>query len=199
MLLFEHENWIFGGDTNALGDDVWDRDLHHPAVRRFLRVASIEDYLRAEAVLRWPVMRGRPHIVHGRRRYMGGMVLQPITVNNSMTVTGGTVAQVNFADVVHNLDAKITAIRDRQPTAAEALEGLRTAVLEALEIDEERRRDLVDNLDDLADQAGRPPEERRQGRIRASLEAIKQAASVAGSLAEAWQQWGHILGPFLLK
>ena len=178
------------GAVGPLLSDDWDRDLH-PMIREFRKVQTLEDYLEVRSRLWMRVWIAQSPRVPTRATPTAPAITV-VNVNNS------SVAQLNVAETVRNLNSRINALSEAQPRVAQGLEELREAATSAAELDERQRARLLENLDDLAEQAEHPPERRKEGRLAAALEAVEQAAGLATSIGEAWQEWGSVIGDSLL-
>jgi hypothetical protein len=86
---------------------------------------------------------------------------QPI---HSITIhISGSVSQLNtVVETVQNIESRLTAIStEGQPHLARALQDLVQAVLDDPSLDEQRRQELIEAVDDLSEQARLPPEQRK--------------------------------------
>lgn len=117
----------------------------------------------------------------------------------SIEITGGTIGQMNVKSLVNNLNACIVALNTggAQDTA-QAIQGLAEALGNAAELDDDTRRQALESLEDLAEQAQLQPGERKLGRIKAALAFIAQVGATASSAALAVQQWAEVLRSVLL-
>lgn len=79
----------------------------------------------------------------------------------------------------------------------DALKALRQPVLSQTGLPEEQRRELLDNVADLAEAANTRPEERRRGRIKSALATLATSASAAGELGRAGAAWEPVLNRLL--
>ena len=61
------------------------------------------------------------------------------------------------------------------------------------DLDEDQRRDLLDNVGYLAEAAQAPPERRNRGIVKSVLATLKVAAISGGALNQAMDTWGEIL------
>ncbi len=74
-----------------------------------------------------------------------------------------------------------------------ALKAFEEAIVADTHGDEELRRDLLDNLELLADEAQAPLGERRRGVVRSILASFRNAAMSGPEVAKAMEAWGQIL------
>jgi len=110
----------------------------------------------------------------------------------NVTIQGG-VGQVNFAELIERIDARIQQV-DRRGEAglADALEQLGEAIKAASEAAEDQREEALDAVAVLAEVGSLPPEERGKlkGRVRGAFFVIKELVQIAPSVKKAWDAWG---------
>ncbi|WP_329164194.1 hypothetical protein OG709_00265 [Streptomyces sp. NBC_01267] len=112
----------------------------------------------------------------------------------SMSFSGGTFYGGQFAAQIANINSSISGLSRQGGTeVADALKALEQAVLSQADLDEEQRRDLLDNVGYLGDVAQLPPEQRNRGIIRSVLAALSLAASSGNDLRQAMEAWGGVL------
>ncbi|MEU7640493.1 hypothetical protein AB0C11_31150 [Streptomyces sp. NPDC039016] len=112
----------------------------------------------------------------------------------SMTFSGGNFYGGQFAAQIANIHSSIAGVhQDGGAEIADALRALGQAVLTQQNLDDEQRRDLLDNVEYLADAAGKPPERRNRGIIKAALGALSAAAATGTGLSTAMDAWGGVL------
>jgi hypothetical protein len=122
----------------------------------------------------------------------GDLVWRPSATSDiTFNISGGTFSQLNPAvETVQSIANSLTAISENFPDLAKALQELGQAVLDAASLDEQRRTELVENIDDLSEQARHAPEQRKRGRLRAAIDAISAVATPGTQLHTAWDAWG---------
>jgi hypothetical protein len=112
----------------------------------------------------------------------------------SMTFSGGTFYGGQFAAQIANIDSTIAGVvQQGSPDVADALKALEQAVLSQEDLNEEERRDLLDNVGYLAEAAQTPPEERNRGIVKSVLAALNAAATRGVELQNAMAAWGGVL------
>lgn len=115
-------------------------------------------------------------------------------IGPSITITGGQFYGGQFAAQINNMNTAISNVaHGGSEQIAEALKSTADAVLADRSIDNEQRRDLLDNLTDLASAAEEAPAQRNRGRIRAALGALTAAATTAVGVEKALDTWGDVL------
>lgn len=95
---------------------------------------------------------------------------------------------------VRNINSHIAAVVGLgREDIGEALLKLSEVTLADPQLDDYSRAQVLQSIEDLADAAEAPPNERKSGRIRGAIEMIGQVAGVATQLGEVWNQWGPII------
>ncbi|WP_433355697.1 hypothetical protein ACQP25_17460 [Microtetraspora malaysiensis] len=112
----------------------------------------------------------------------------------SMTFSGGNFYGGQFAAQIANIHSSLASVhQDGGAETADALRALGQAVMAQESLDDEQRRDLLDNVEYLADAAGKPPEKRNRGIIKSALGALSTAAAAGTELSTAMDAWGGVL------
>lgn len=112
----------------------------------------------------------------------------------SLSFSGGTFYGGQFAAQIANIDSTIAGVvQHGSPDVAEALKELEQAVLHQAGLDEDERRDLLDNVGYLAEAAQTPSEQRNRGIIRSVLSSLTVAAASGEELRRAMDAWGGVL------
>ena len=116
----------------------------------------------------------------------------------SVSISGGTFYGGQFAGQIANVDSTIAGIvRNGGEKVAEALSALQRAVLNQQDLDDEQRKDLLDNVESLAEAAQTPPDKRKRGTIKAALAMLSTAAATGVELNTAMDAWGGVLRTLL--
>ncbi|MEV5681538.1 hypothetical protein AB0L80_42770 [Streptomyces sp. NPDC052069] len=111
----------------------------------------------------------------------------------SVTISGGTF-NGQIAAQIANINSSIAGISQQDGSEmAEALKALQQAVLNQVDLEDDQRRDLLDNVQYLSESAQLPPEQRKRGIIGSALLALTVAATGGEELSRAMDAWGHIL------
>ncbi|WP_162002128.1 hypothetical protein [Streptomyces violaceusniger] len=112
----------------------------------------------------------------------------------SMNISGNTIYGGQFAAQIANIDSTIAGVAQQgSHEVADALKALEQAVLSQGGLDEEQRRDLLDNVSYLAEAAQTPPEQRNRGILRSILSALNVAAASGSDLRHALDNWTGVL------
>jgi hypothetical protein len=116
----------------------------------------------------------------------------------SMTISGGTfIGDINnghnVAPVRNGATANNVLVNGIDSDLVDALEALRQAVLADNHLDDERGRDLLQNVDYLAEVASVPAEKRNRGIIKSILGALTTAAAGGTELTKVLDAWGGVL------
>lgn len=112
----------------------------------------------------------------------------------SMTISGGTFYGSQFAASITNIDSSVAGIiQSGSHDVAEALKALKRAVLSQDGLDDEQRRNLLDSIGYLAQEAQVSPDKRDHKIIKSILMALKVGAITGGDLSNAMNAWGAVL------
>jgi hypothetical protein len=112
----------------------------------------------------------------------------------SIHITANAIYGGQFAARIDNINSAISSVAGQGgDTIAGALRSTAEAVLAEPEFDSESKRDLLDNVGDLAEAAELPASQRNRGRVRAALQALSTAAVTGVELEKAWSTWGQVL------
>ncbi|MBF6331747.1 hypothetical protein [Nocardia transvalensis] len=116
----------------------------------------------------------------------------------TISISGGTVYNPQFAETITNIDSNIVTIAQHGDSdIAKALQNIGSAVLGDPGLDDERRQELLDNVEYLAQNAQQPPEKRNRGMIKSALAALNTAATAGTELGKAVTTWGEVLNGIL--
>jgi hypothetical protein len=118
----------------------------------------------------------------------------PMTFHN-INVQGSVVGAINTGEV-QRIDVAIDHIRlGGDPALAQSLTQFTEALLADAELQEEAKKEILEQLSFLSTQTATPKEQRKPGMIRAVLEGIGKAAAVSTALITLWER----LHPLLAK
>jgi hypothetical protein len=116
-----------------------------------------------------------------------------ITIN----IDRSQIANLNLGTITGNVEAHLSAIEgDERGEIREALATLAQAVVDAPSLPPDERRELLESIDLLAEEAAKGPEERRSAALRPVLAALEAAVAVAGDLASVWATVGPVIVGF---
>lgn len=115
----------------------------------------------------------------------------------NITVAGDfNVAQM--AAKITNIESTIQGVANRgDDRTADGLRTVEHAVLAEQGIDDETRRDLLDNVEYLAESAQQEPSRRSRGMVKQSLAALGLAATTGVEINKAMTTWGDVLHTLL--
>ncbi|MEV0684750.1 hypothetical protein AB0I35_12885 [Nocardia sp. NPDC050378] len=118
--------------------------------------------------------------------------------NYSVQINGGNFYGSQVALQISNIDSSIsTVVNQGNSQLADALEAVKQAAMTDPAIPNDRRTDLIDNVEYLAESASEAPEARNRGIVRSVLASLNSAASTAPQLAQALETWGGILNSII--
>jgi len=113
-------------------------------------------------------------------------------MTNHSTIIYGNVGFINHgqvrANTITGIATHLRVIEDKMFSSAVA--ELVKAVSESAAITANARDEILEQIEDLVDQAALPKDKRKAGRVKATLEAMAMALSASGGLAETWATWG---------
>ncbi|MEA5366612.1 hypothetical protein VA596_44275 [Amycolatopsis sp., V23-08] len=116
----------------------------------------------------------------------------------SMTFEGGTFNGAQFAGTISNVDSTIAGVVNQSGSdTAAALKALEQAVLSESRWSKDEKRDLLDNVECLAEAAEKPPEKRNRGMLKSVLSALTAAAAGGTAVGKVMDSWGDVLHKIL--
>lgn len=112
-------------------------------------------------------------------------------------VTNSQIGTLNLGTIVGDVENHLSAIGGPEAEEGrEALHRLAQAVIDQENLTDGSRRELLEQIDLLAEEAARPPERRRSAVARSILAGLAASLSAAGGLAEVWAAAGPTLVHF---
>ena len=104
----------------------------------------------------------------------------------------GTVGTLNTGEVLGSIHSHVSAVTGSPSADAfrNAIEHLAKLIARDDELDDDRRKEALDSIDLIAEEAGRPAEKRRLGAVRAVLAALPGMLALSGHALEAWDKYG---------
>ena len=122
---------------------------------------------------------------------------------NTLSISGGTYGLLNVGDLHHikQIDTQVTTLADfGDLEVAKAIKALAEAVAGNKEIADLQRHEILDQLNELSQQAATVRTgQARAGVVRALLMGLATSLSAAGGLAEVWSTWGPVIEDFFAK
>lgn len=116
----------------------------------------------------------------------------PLTLHN-IRLNNSVVASINTGSV-QSLDVNLTYLHQAgNEEAKNALANLIQAILDDPSLSEEAKKELVEQVAFLSEQAVSPAKDRKPGVIKAMLSSIATAAATVTSVSAAWQAAEPIL------
>lgn len=116
----------------------------------------------------------------------GDVMLNNIHVNNS------TVGSINTGKI-KTLDVAISAASAQNTDIAEALTKLAEATMNAVELQNNQKEEILELLSLLGDEAAVPKDRQRPGVIKAAWSKLSEALSANANVATIWQTWGPVI------
>ena len=111
----------------------------------------------------------------------------------------GTVGTLNTGQVLGNIQSHVSAVTGSPSADAfrEAVEELAKLIAQDGAFSDASRREILESIDLVAEEASRPPEKRRLGAVRAVLSALPGAIAISGGAIEAWDRYGPAIRAYL--
>ncbi len=104
----------------------------------------------------------------------------------------GTVGTLNTGEVLGSIHSHASAVTGSSSADAfrEAVNALAAAIAQDRELLENRRKEALESIEALVEEASRQPENRRIGVLRGMLLAIPVAISLSGRALGSWDKYG---------
>ncbi len=103
-----------------------------------------------------------------------------------INIQGSTVAALNLGSVMGNIQAAIVSLEDRgNKELAQSLKDAIEKVAAAEELGEQRR-EVIDSLTTIGEEAAKPQTERRPGVVKSLMKSVGTALGPAANLAQIW-------------
>jgi hypothetical protein len=128
---------------------------------------------------------------------------------NNFIITGNTMAaflnlgqigNLNYQgiQIAHSIDAHIGKLAEDPDTrnVADALKELTQAIGAEAALADEQRRELLEQLELLGEQARAPAEQRKRGIIKPVIDTLAGVCTGAGGLVAVWTTWGPAIKLF---
>ena len=135
--------------------------------------------------------------LHQDARHAAMMRRMDETPRIRIDVSHSQIGTLNLGTIIGDVETHLSAVSGPgAEEARDALKQLAEAVVGNEQMTDESRRDLLEQIDLLAEEASRPPDKRRGAVVRSVLSGLAAAASGAGGLAEVWGAVGPVLLQF---
>jgi hypothetical protein len=110
----------------------------------------------------------------------------------TVNISNNTIANLNLGNVVGDLNGSIQQFdAGGQKELAEEIRTMSEAIGASKDLTGEAKKELLEHLSVGSAEAAQPPEKRKMGPFKASVEAIKSGIGVATQLASIWQAVEH--------
>lgn len=126
---------------------------------------------------------------------MLGVNVGPAPSQITITINDSTIAGLNLGTVIGNIQSTVSTLHQTNPDIASALAKL----VEAVGRDEslgDQRREVIESLNQVAEEATKPEGIRRVGLVKMLLSGVGLILSKSANLAEIWQTWGEAIKGF---
>lgn len=122
------------------------------------------------------------------------------TLNNIINIDRSVVGMLNTGQIrdVERININLSALNETGETeVVVALKQLTEAVVGEKEISEEQRTELLDQLNELSNQAGMVPQARKVGIIKPVMTGLVAGLGVVKGLAQVWSVCGDAICKYL--
>jgi hypothetical protein len=103
-------------------------------------------------------------------------------------------ANVNLGTVMGDMTGSIQRLNEAgQAELAEAIRKLSDAIVASNELEKVTQKEILEHLGVVSDEAAKPPEKRKMGPLKTSLQAISSGIATATQLIGTWQGIEHLL------
>jgi hypothetical protein len=103
----------------------------------------------------------------------------------------GTLGTLNTGEVLGSIHSHASTVTGLSADAfREAVDALATAIAKDQALSDDRRKEALESIDALAEEAGREPEKRRRGVLRGIMLAIPGAIELSANALQAWDKYG---------
>ena len=104
-------------------------------------------------------------------------------------------SSVTVKSTIRDIITTLAPVADRGDTGlADAIKALTEAIRQDPDLAEDDRKQLLHHVEDIAEAAAEPGEERKRSRAKAALGAVTEAAKSAAQLAQTVNTWHDVLG-----
>lgn len=111
-----------------------------------------------------------------------------VTIN----IQDSTVAALNLGTVMGNLQTAVTTLQQGDPEISTALQKV-IEVVAAEESLGDHRREVIESLSQIGEEATRPEAQRRIGLVKTLLGGVAAALAQAANVAQIWQTYGSAI------
>lgn len=112
-------------------------------------------------------------------------------------VSGGQIGSINLGTVLGNIDNNLTMVESAgQGEVAKALREIANAIRDDTHLDDEQKRELLQDVEVLSEAAQEPDEQRQKGVLKAVFEALKSGLSIAVDAGKVWTMWAPLAAKF---
>jgi hypothetical protein len=111
-------------------------------------------------------------------------------------ISDSQIGTLNLGTIVGNVESSLTILGSEAPTIRSGLTRLTEAVLEDEALQEDAKRELMESISVLAEEANRQPDQRRGAIVRTLMQAIAAVASTASGVSVIWAEIEPLLNSF---
>lgn len=112
-------------------------------------------------------------------------------------IQNSVIHQLNLGDVLGDMNSSVSTLQEAgNQELAHALKALIEQFGSSSAAAPEVKKDAIENLALIGQQATLPPEQRKQGLVKAALGYIRACVESVGPLSEAWKTFGPVIEKF---
>jgi hypothetical protein len=113
-----------------------------------------------------------------------------------INIINSQVGNLNLGSQIGNINTSLSVVSQQGASGkdfAEAVKAVTEAVLGAAELNDAQKKEAVQSLEFISQEAATPPEQRKTGVLRTVVESIPKVLSAAASAVAIWAKYGsHI-------
>ncbi len=118
-----------------------------------------------------------------------GMNLKDAVPTTTVNISGVTISNLNLGTVIGDLNSSVQVLnREGHQELAAVVKNLTEAIGASDEIEGHVKKDILEHLAVVSEEAAKPTEKRRMGPLSKSMEAIKTGVAVGTQLLTLWHQ-----------
>jgi hypothetical protein len=112
----------------------------------------------------------------------------------TFNISHSTIANLNLGSVMGDLNSSIQHLNtEGRNELAEEFRKMAEAIGSSQDLNDDARKEMLENLSVVSEESAKPPEQRKMGPLKSSLVAIKSSIGIAAQLLAVYQGLEHAL------